>query len=190
MRTFVAIELPKEIKAEVSKLQDQLKKSGADVKWVTPENIHLTLKFLGDRDEKKVEQIKQILQEVAKENPAFEVSLDSLGTFPNANYPRVVWTGIAQGDTETKKIAQELEEKIAKIGIPKEDREFSSHITIGRVKSNLNREKLIQELSNAENYLAGKKLKFSVDAITLFKSTLTPQGPLYEILKTENLITI
>ncbi|MDD5653088.1 MAG: RNA 2',3'-cyclic phosphodiesterase [Candidatus Omnitrophica bacterium] len=186
MRTFIAIELPKEIKLELAKLQEYLKQSGADVKWVAPENIHLTLKFLGERDDKKIKEIELIAEEIAKNHAGFEISLSSLGTFPGTNYPRVVWIGITQGAEQTEKIAAELEERIAKIGIPKEERGFSAHITIGRVKSNLNKEKLIQELSSTQ-LMAGKNLKFKAGQITLFKSTLTPRGPIYEILKTANL---
>ncbi|MDD5595055.1 MAG: RNA 2',3'-cyclic phosphodiesterase [Candidatus Omnitrophica bacterium] len=187
MRTFIAIELPKQVKDALAELKNQLESSQADVKWVATQNIHLTLKFLGERDEKKIEKILQILDEVAKENQPYEINLISLGSFPNPNYPRVVWAGIDQGATQTKKIAQGLEEKIAKVGIPKEKREFSSHITIGRVKSNLNREKLIQGLDNSKSYLVGKNLRFLVTQLVLFKSTLTPKGPVYEILKTANL---
>jgi len=187
MRTFIAIELPKEVKDVLRELQDQLQSSQADVKWVAAENIHLTLKFLGERDEKKVEEISQILDEVAKENQPYEINLISLGTFPDTDHPRVVWAGIDQGDAQTRKIAQALEEKIAKVEIPKEDREFSSHITIGRVKSNINREKLIQGLDNSKGYLAGKNLLFLATQLLLFKSTLTSKGPVYEILKTANL---
>jgi len=187
MRTFIAIELPKEAKDVLRELQDQLKSSQADVKWVAAENIHLTLKFLGERDEKKIAEISQILDEMAKENQPYEINLVSLGTFPDADHPRVVWAGIDQGDAQTRKIAQALEEKIAKVGIPKENREFSSHITIGRVKSNINREKLIQELDNSKCCLAGKNLRFLATQLLLFKSTLTSKGPVYEILKTANL---
>ncbi|MBU1905681.1 MAG: RNA 2',3'-cyclic phosphodiesterase, partial [Candidatus Omnitrophica bacterium] len=82
MRTFIAIELPKEIKQELAKMQEQLKASGADVKWVKPENIHLTLKFLGEIEERKLEQINQILQEVTKNKSTFQASISSLGAFP------------------------------------------------------------------------------------------------------------
>jgi len=189
MRAFIAIGLPKEIEDYLGKLEDKLKSTQADVKWVKPENIHLTLKFLGERDDKKVEQIKGALDEVSADNNAFRIHIGSLGGFPNLNSPRVIWVGIDQGESETKKIAQGLEEKIAKLGIPKEERPFSSHITIGRTRSNKNREKLVQELKLQMNEFGGQNLEFSVTKITLYKSTLTPTGPIYEILKEANLKT-
>jgi len=188
MRTFIAIELPGEIKNSLSHLQEQLKDAGADVKWVQPNNIHLTLKFLGEIDDKKLEKITKIIDDTAKEKNKFQIRISSLGAFPKIDFPRVIWVGLDSGDKETKGIAKDLEEKIAKIGIPKEDRPFSSHITIGRTKSSLNRERLVQDLKNKAE-LGGEKLEFYATSITLFKSTLTPHGPIYEILKETNLKT-
>jgi len=188
MRTFIAIELPSEIKDSLSRLQEELKASNADVKWVEPNNIHLTLKFLGEIDDKKIEKITKIIDDTAREKNKFQMHISSLGTFPKIDFPRVIWVGVDTGDKETKGIADELEEKIAKIGIPKEDRPFSSHITIGRTRSSLNREKLVQDLKNKAE-LGGEKLEFYVTKITLFKSTLTPHGPIYEVLKETNLKT-
>ncbi len=189
MRTFIAIELPQEIKDILARLQGELKKSGADVKWVESKNIHLTLKFLGERNEKKIAGISEIIEEAAKNNYSFQAEISSLGAFPKIDFPRIIWVGINQGDSETKKIAQELEEKIAKIGIPKVDRPFSSHITIGRTKSASNRENLVRDLKNNADKLKEENLRFPVTKITLFKSTLTPGGPIYEALKEANLKT-
>ena len=184
MRTFIAIELPQKIIGTLSALQNQLKNTQADVKWVAPENIHLTLKFLGEVDEKKIEKIIQALEETAKDNQPFSIRLCALGAFPKINFPRVIWVGIDAGDEETKNIAFVLEEKLQKLGIPKEKRPFSSHITIGRVRSGINREKLVKELDILQGKgLLQENLEFLATKITLFKSTLTPKGPIYEILK-------
>ena len=189
MRTFIAIELPKEIKDSLSEVQDKLKTSGADVKWVSPNNIHLTLKFLGEIDDKKLDKIAQILEKITKDESTYPLRLSSIGAFPKINFPRVIWVGIDKGDIETKEIVNALEENIAKIGIPKEDRPFSSHITLGRVKSSLNRQGLVENLNSLTNYTEEEKLEFLVTKITLFKSTLTPKGPIYEALKEASLKT-
>ncbi|MCX5702566.1 MAG: RNA 2',3'-cyclic phosphodiesterase [Candidatus Omnitrophica bacterium] len=189
MRAFIAIELSQEIKDSLSQLQERLKSSQADVKWVSPQNIHLTLKFLGEVDESKLEKIGEILETLKADKTPFYMRLSSVGAFPKTNYPRVIWAGIDKGDTETKEIAKFLEEKIAKLGIPAEDRPFSSHITIGRVKSGLNREGLVKKLNESVNHFAKANLEFQVEKITLFKSTLTPKGPVYEILKEVSLTT-
>jgi 2'-5' RNA ligase len=186
MRTFIAIALTREIRDYLASIQEELKKCRADVKWVQPENIHLTLKFLGERDEKKIEKIKLELEETARDKKSFSIRLSAVGAFPKLDFPRIIWVGIDRGEKETEEIAYELEERIAKIGIPKEDRPFSSHITIARLKSPLNRESLVQELKK----LAPPQGKeFKVGKITLYKSTLTPQGPIYEALKEANLKT-
>src|SRR3990167_7792589 len=121
MRTFIAIELPSEIKDSLRRLQEKLKASKADVKWVEPNNIHLTLKFLGEIEDKKLEKITQIIDDTAKEKNKFQIHISSLGAFPKIDFPRVIWVGVETGDKETKQVAEELEEKTAKIGIPKED---------------------------------------------------------------------
>lgn len=187
MRIFIAVELPKEIRDSLGRLQDELKKSGADVKWVAPDNIHLTLKFLGEVDDEKLDKIIQIIEEVASTNSVYQINITSLGAFPKIDYLRVIWVGVKEGDEQTKKIAKDLEEKIAKAGIPKEDRPFSSHITLCRTRSTLNREKLVENLKNIRENFGKENLHFSVSKITLFKSTLTLKGPIYEVLKEASL---
>lgn len=187
MRTFIAIELPQEIKDYLAHLQNQLKVSGADVKWVEPQNIHLTLKFLGEIEDKKLDEITQILEDIAKTKNSFQMRIFSIGAFPKINFPRIIWVGIDKGDSQSKEIAKELEEKMKNLGIRREDRAFSSHITIGRVRSSLNREKLVKDLNNLLNIFGKETHEFLVSKITLFKSALTPKGPVYEVLKEANL---
>ncbi|MDI6606492.1 MAG: RNA 2',3'-cyclic phosphodiesterase [Candidatus Omnitrophota bacterium] len=187
MRAFIAIELPKDIKDTLAELQQKLKSSGADVKWVAAQNIHLTLKFLGEIDDKQSTAIAGILEETGKNNAAFLIRLASVGVFPKADFPRVIWAGIDSGEEESHKLAAELEQKSAAIGIPREKRAFSSHITIGRVGSLQNKDKLIQGLNNLAGYFEAEKPQFPVNKITLFKSTLTPKGPIYEIQKETSL---
>lgn len=185
MRTFIAIELSKETKDWIAGLQGQLKNSGADVKWVKPENIHLTLKFLGEIDDRQLNSIIGILQDSNKDRNSFYIRLSSLGAFPKINFPRVIWIGIDKGETESKQIAKDLEEELTKVGLAKEKRPYSSHITLGRVRSALNRDRLIKDLGNLANNFPqdAPGTEFLVSKITLFKSTLTPAGPIYEILK-------
>lgn len=187
MRTFIAIELPQNFRNYLADIQNLLKATGADVKWVPLENIHLTLKFLGEIDDKKLDKVTEILDSVASGENQFFIRLDSLGAFPNTNFPRVIWSGIDKGDKETRKIANAIEERIATIGIPKEDRPFSSHITIGRVRSGLSRIKLTQLLNELQDKPGKENLEFAAGKITLFKSQLTPKGPIYEILKEASL---
>ncbi|KPK97044.1 MAG: hypothetical protein AMJ95_11240 [Omnitrophica WOR_2 bacterium SM23_72] len=184
MRTFIAIELPEEIKESLARLQDRLKQSQADVKWVKPQNIHLTLKFLGEINEEQLEKITRALEQVCLNRRCFQMCLSTVGAFPKVNFPRVIWVGVEKGASETSEIATDLEEKVSMVEVPKEKRPFSSHITIGRVRSNFNKDKLVNDLKTIGS-LEGKE--FAVTKLTLFKSTLTPTGPVYEALKTASL---
>lgn len=188
MRTFIAIALPHDIKESLEHLQKTLKTAGADVKWVEPNNIHLTLKFLGEVDEKKVERIEAILEETAGAHSSYHIRVSGAGAFPRISSPRVIWVGMDYGVDETTQIAKELEVKIAKIGIPKENRPFSCHITIGRTRSGMNLQKLAEKLQALHTTSGIPPQEFPVTKLTLYKSTLTPPGPVYEVLKEANLI--
>jgi len=180
MRTFIAIELPPEVKTRLTQLQKELRETGADVKWVEPRNIHLTLKFLGEINKEVFIKLIGILENLAKKTGAFKATLSSLGVFPKNDFARVIWVGMDKGTTI---ISSNLEEKIQELGIPKEKRPFSTHITLGRIRSTKNKEKLMQELIKAGGKLAQENLEFNVDKIVLFKSTLSSSGPIYETLK-------
>jgi len=190
MRAFIAIELPEDIRKALAQLQDKLKSCGADVKWVEPNNIHLTLKFLGEIDEAQLNKITSIMQNVSATVYPFPATISAIGAFPRINSPRVIWIGIDKGDNEIKTIAKLLENEIKNVGIPAEDKPFSSHITIARTKSSFNLEKLVKELKTIENDFGLRGREFKVTKITLFKSSLTPKGPIYEILKEADLKTI
>ena len=145
---------------------------------------------MSEVSEDKIKAVASVLDGIAKGSKPFEMTIKDIGAFPKIDYLRVIWLGIENGEAETKKIAKGLEERIEKIGIPKEERAFSSHITIGRTRSTLNRESLIRELKNKQQDFSKEELGFAVSKITLFKSTLSPKGPIYEVLKETNLKTI
>ena len=177
MRAFIAIDLPSNIKAEISKIQDKLKTNLARVHWVKAQNLHLTLKFLGEISPEQLEAINRIIDKVSQTTVPFKIKLDDLGAFPDLHDARIIWIGIKQ-DTQLKQIVQLLETKIGDMGITKEKRGFSAHITIGRIKSG-------KELKPAD---LEKELNLEFDAreITLFKSTLGSSGPIYTVLKEAN----
>lgn len=186
IRAFIAIELNLETRELLSSIQIELKKTRADVKWVKPENIHLTIKFLGNINSDQANEIKKILSEVARENNQFDIDLSEVGAFPKKEYPRVIWVGVEKNKDKVAKIAADLEERIVNLGIPKEDRPFQSHITIGRVRSNDNRADLVDKL---KTITLAQKPSLLISKLTLFKSTLSPSGPIYEILSEANLKT-
>ncbi|MCX5700884.1 MAG: RNA 2',3'-cyclic phosphodiesterase [Candidatus Omnitrophica bacterium] len=190
MRTFIAIDLPDNIKETLRQLQDKLKASGAEVNWVEPENIHLTLKFLGEIDKALLPKIISVIEAAALSTTQFTAKISSCGAFPKLNFPKIIWLGVDSGADKIKDIARGLEDSLAQLGVPKEERTFSAHITIGRTKSQQNRDKLIQGLGELGSCLEKDSLEFNVGKISLFKSTLTPNGSIYEVLKEVNLKTI
>ncbi|GAH12732.1 unnamed protein product, partial [marine sediment metagenome] len=143
----------------------------AHVKWVEPDNIHLTLKFLGYITKEELEKVKLATREALRPFAPFEMGVARLGAFPKINYPRVIWMGINKGREVLKRIASNLEERLAIIGFVKEKRPFSPHLTLGRVKSSKGRERLIEALTKVEATNLGK---MSADKVSIMKSQLTP----------------
>ena len=180
MRAFIAIELSKEIKEALAQIQQKLSPFTQSLNIVNPENIHLTLRFLGEIDEGIVEEINTALQEAAKERSQFSVALGNIAAFPKMEYPRVIWAGITKGNAELLNIATAIEERLTNIGLPKEDKSFSAHITIARVKSSHDRAQLVNTLKTIPPLPHQETL---VNKFTLFKSTLTPRGAVHEIVK-------
>jgi len=180
MRIFIAVELPEEVKAEIGKIVESLKSIEAGVKWVEEKNVHITLKFLGEVKDNDVERLKDIVKDVVADTKIFEVDYKGLGTFPEGKTPRVIWVGIKKGTDELKKIADSLEVLLSKSGFRKEEREFSAHITIGRVKEKRNIGELKKSIEEKKNTKFGKS---TVGHITIMKSTLSPKGPIYEVVE-------
>ncbi len=136
MRTFIAIEIPSEIKSALAALQAELRRAGADVSWTKPENIHLTLKFLGEVDERRIGEVEKVCVDSAAGFQPFTLRLDDTGVFPNARQPRVLWAGLAGEIEKAVEMQRRLDEELALIGFEREEKAFRPHLTIGRVKSN------------------------------------------------------
>lgn len=181
MRAFIAIKLPSEIKEEIHKFQKSLKVACGErsrtngVRWVAPENIHLTLKFLGEINESQVESITSAINSSIKgiksfnTKGTFSISLSEFGAFPDFRRPRVLWLGVKEGKEELIQLMINLENSLCKLGIEQEKREPVPHITIGRANQPIRVQS--PELRLESIFLA--------DAVYLIKSVLTPQGPIY-----------
>lgn len=182
-RAFIALELTAQVHQELTRAQNQLKASEADVKWVNPEDIHLTLKFLGNVSLELIAEIKKILEELAREHRAFQLEIKNLGAFPKIEYPRVIWAGIAGGSEHSISLAQDLEKRLIKVGFLPEKRPFKPHLTLGRVRSSHKRNQLRELLQSVK--LTPKTMQ--AEKLTLFKSTLTPEGAIYQPLHSTSL---
>ena len=177
IRAFIAIDIP--VSQNVTECINELKKLQINAKIVETENMHLTLKFLGDTDENLIDEIEKIIKDTIINIQPFEIILKNLGIFPNQNYIKVVWIGV-ENTEPLKKIAETIDTKLNNLGFEKEKRPFSVHLTIARIKSAKNKEKLIQLINKYQNI---ELQKIKINKIILKKSTLTPKGPIYTNLK-------
>ena len=184
IRSFIAIELSPQAHNELASLQSALKKAGADVKWVKPENIHLSLRFIGGIGEETAEEIKKQLAATAAASKAFEFTVKGIGVFPDLGYPRVIWAGVDRGAAESARLAADLEARLQSIGIACEEKKFHPHITLGRVRSQKNSDRL-RKLIETTGFEAGSIIK--AEHLTLFMSRLTPQGSVYTPLFKANM---
>ena len=175
MRTFIAIEIPSEVKSALAALQTELRRAGADVSWTKPENIHLTLNFLGEVDERRIGEVENVCVASAAEFQSFTLSLNDTGVFPNARQPRVLWVGLAGEIGKTSEMRKRIDDGLALIGFEREEKDFRPHLTIGRVKSNRNIRELLT-LAGARQVPASP---FVVAEIVLMKSELHPAGARY-----------
>ncbi len=183
IRSFIAIALSSEIQAKLSQvsteLQVQLK--GVPVRWVPVENVHLTLKFLGEVSTANLEMLKTVLQrEVAGHNP-FEISAGELGAFPSLRRPRVIWVNI-QAPAELTTVQHGIETQLARLGYPPEERPFHPHLTLGRVARTASSQD-VQKISDVfSKYKVGFLGATRVMSINLYKSDLQPGGASYTCL--------
>lgn len=176
-RGFIAIDiyaLPRLIEFE-----KEIEKTGANVKLVEPENVHITLKFLGDTEEEQIDEIERIIKDAVKEINSFHIQLKGAGVFPNQNYIKVIWIGIEHGE-EIATIAHKIDGQFSRLGFKKEKRGFSPHLTVARVKSAKNKEKLLQIIEKYKDVEFGD---IEVDSIKIKKSDLTQKGPIYTTLR-------
>ncbi len=177
VRAFLALEISDDVRSKIMEFEGELEASGADIKLVEKENLHVTMKFLGDVNEVVLEKIFAIMDDVKEER--FSIRVEGVGVFPNQRMLRVVWVGIGDGGEKVTKIQRELEGQLAGLGFGRE-RDFVPHITVGRVRSPRNRERVIQVLEKYKGHYFGTCL---VDRLVLKKSVLTLRGPVYSNLR-------
>jgi 2'-5' RNA ligase len=180
IRSFLAIELPEAIRRKIEEVQKDLKLSHADVRWVNPGNIHLTLKFFGNIDESRIDPIVKSLEGPIQTTSPFSVSIRGMGSFPHSKNPRVIWMGLREGKEVLAALQKGVDGELIKIGFEPEGRDFHPHLTLGRAKSNRGRDELIARM---EKYQEEEFGNFRVERLILFKSDLKPSGPIYTLLK-------
>jgi 2'-5' RNA ligase len=179
IRSFIAIELPDELKLKLGRIETQLKSGKPPgVKWVDPGSIHLTLKFLGNIDVDRTGEIASVMEEAAQTVSPFQLEVKGLGVFPDLKRVRVAWVGISGEVAELGVLQQCIESNLARLGFTPEPRLFTSHLTLARLRDQAS----LDERQRFGRLIAGTRFEagiINVDAISLMKSQLTSEGAIY-----------
>jgi len=181
VRLFLAVLLPDEVRAALAAEVQRLQRVARDVAWVAPDNLHVTLKFLGEVEPGRVEAVGAALGPVAKTTAAFDVEVLGLGAFPSPTRPRVVWAGLGAGAAPLAALAGRVDAALATAAFAPETRPFAGHVTLGRVREPQRAPRLAAALD------AGASRRFglvAVDRIALVRSDLSPRGARYTVLET------
>ncbi len=180
MRLFIAIELPEDLKQAIAKVQGQLKAAGASANWTRPGGIHLTLKFLGEVEEAKVGGITEALESACRGTAPLLLDIAGAGAFPNVKSPRVLWLGV-RGDTERLATLQTaIEDAMERLGFEREERKFSPHLTLARIKFPKPRDNWAAMVDGIRDVNLGS---FTAGHVSLMQSELRRDGAVYTELK-------
>lgn len=181
-RAFLAIDLKSEFKPQINEIIEDFKTLNTNVKYVEVENLHFTLKFFGDVDEGEIAEISEVVKDTLKEFKPFTLKIQGCESFPNLNHIKVIWIG-SENNPILNDLHDKLDEGFSKIGFKKDSR-FSTHLTIGRMKSAKNKNQVKEKLLDYKDIEIGE---MSISSVALKKSTLTPNGPIYENIKIFNI---
>lgn len=179
IRSFIAFDINSQsVLQRFTDVQGLLIKTGADLKLVAPENIHITLRFLGDISPNMVDSIHENMKNVSFS--AFDCEVRGLGVFPDLRYPRVVWAGIRKGADELRSVFDQLEPNLRQLGFRPDSKGFSAHLTLARVRTGRNKGELARFIQDSADFDFGV---VRADCLRLKKSVLTPKGPIYSTLR-------
>ncbi len=178
IRIFIAVRVPETVRQKIAEFQSRLKSCGGDIRWVRPESIHVTLKFLGDMAAEQIEPIAESIQKDVTSVRPFDISVEGTGVFPNVRRPRILWVGVEKGSEELKGLAEKVDRACTTFHFQKEKRDYSAHLTIGRVRSPKRIGPLIETLQTIE-FEGGS---YCVEEVTVMKSDLLQTGAVYTAL--------
>ena len=188
IRAFIAIPLPTTFRQDLAELRQQLERLAPDgVRWVAPQNIHLTLKFLGDTPRAQLSAVEGALSRVVEGEALFSLHSQGLGAFPSWRSPRVIWAGL-EDHPALMRLQQEVELALAELGFRVEERPFTAHLTLGRVSRPLPQVQRERLASFAQDLASGSLGSVPVDQVCLFQSQLRPTGPVYTCLFSAQLV--
>lgn len=179
-RTFIGIDIGDAIRASAVALQKELAKAGAEVKWVTPESMHVTLLFLGEVDDRELHPVCKAVRAVAAGEPPFSLRVSGVGAFPTARRPKVLWGGVTDGAEPLQRLYSALEEEMLELGCYRaEEREYTPHLTLGRVNTTEAGLALAPELPKRMAWQGGR---VAVEEVLVYSSEMEPAGPVYTVI--------
>ncbi len=178
-RTFVGVDIGSDIRARVASLQKKLAAIEPDVKWTETENLHITLCFLGEVDDREIPTVCRLVQGAAKGHAPFPMTVETVGAFPHLRTPRILWVGVNDGADVLTALHDGLEPGFEGLGYRREERRYKPHVTLGRVRGDKTGPKLAAALAAQANWHAGET---TVQEILVMGSHLGPQGPRYTVL--------
>ncbi len=179
IRSFLALDLPENVTCFLEKISSRFKQSRADVRWVNPTSIHLTLKFLGNINGAQIPDIENTLRPIFSSQSQLQIEISSIGAFPNLRKPRVIWAGVSEPSGQLIKMVSLIEDAFDGLGFPRESRSFNPHLTLGRTKSNRDRERLVDLINSMK---PKPNITFVANRAILFQSILGAAGPRYKAL--------
>ena len=176
IRAFIAFKLPENIISSIRKIQEDIKSYAFKVRWVKPENIHLTLKFLGDINSTDIEKVSETIINTVNGHTPVSLAVKGTGVFPGIKRPRVIWVGLTGQIEKLAGMQKDIEENLEELGFPREKRPFRGHLTLGRIKGKIDPKKLMDTMKKFEKF---ESELFIADKIFLFKSDLKSTGSVY-----------
>ncbi|HDH86801.1 MAG: RNA 2',3'-cyclic phosphodiesterase [Deltaproteobacteria bacterium] len=182
IRSFLAFELPVEIREQIRIISEELKKIALPVRWVKPNNIHLTILFLGSVDEDIIGDIEEKVNVAVRGFSAFRIRLNAVGAFPHWRRPRVIWIGLNGDIAGLSDLRNELQEELKLLGFKPEKRPFRAHLTLGRFKGPIDRDENMKWIIDRYHDITGDL--FQLNELILYKSVLRPDGPVYTKMST------
>ncbi|MBN2027831.1 MAG: RNA 2',3'-cyclic phosphodiesterase [Actinobacteria bacterium] len=182
LRLFVAADITRDIRELLASTMERMRGEGIDARWVKPENLHLTLKFIGEYGEEGLDTLLREIHKAAGKSKPFDAVLGGCGAFPSRSKARVIWVGMSNGVDEAAAIARKLDARLEKVGIKRERRQFRGHLTLARLRRPQDCTEFLEDMSGMLKGL--QDLPFHVEEIMLFRSILKPQGPTYVELET------
>jgi 2'-5' RNA ligase len=180
VRTFIAVPVSHDLSPRIQELIRDLSRGVEGVKWVSPDKLHFTLKFLGDVEDTDLHEVCTAIAAAVAESGPFDVLVTGAGAFPNGRRPRTVWVGVTAGEEELAAVQRRVDKALRKLGYPRESRKFTPHVTIGRIRQG--NPTLTRLAEHLQEHAATELGTMPVDEVLVFSSDLLPEGPEYHVL--------